>query len=61
MYNNCVCAEKEKRVKILRTTIVITLLAVMTFALSGCTTWDNFKAAFIDKQDPDTKIQICVL
>jgi len=48
-------------VKILKTTIIITLLAVMTFALSGCTTWDNFKAAFIDKQDPDTKIQIGVL
>ena len=30
-------------------------------ALCGCTTWDNFKAAFIDDQDPDTTIQIGVL
>jgi len=47
-----------KRFKI---TIVIALLAVMMLVLCGCTTWDNFKAAFIDKQDPDTTIQIGVL
>lgn len=50
-----------KRVKKLRATIVITLLAALMVVLCGCTTWDNFKAAFIDKQDPDTTIQIGVL
>jgi len=47
-----------KRFKI---TIVIALLAVMMLVLCGCTTWDNFNAAFIDKQDPNTTIQIGVL
>ena len=44
-----------------KATIIIALLAVLMMTLSGCTTWDNFKAAFIDKQDPDTTIQIGVL
>ena len=44
-----------------KATIVIALLAVMMMVLCGCTTWDNFKAAFIDKQDPETTIQIGVL
>ena len=47
-----------KRFKV---TIIVALLAVMMMVLCGCTTWDNFKAAFIDKQDPDTTIQIGVL
>ena len=44
-----------------KATIIIALLAVLMMTLCGCTTWDNFKAAFIDKQDPDTTIQIGVL
>ena len=44
-----------------KATIIIALLAVLMIVLCGCTTWDNFKAAFIDKQDPDTTIQIGVL
>ena len=47
-----------KRFKV---TIIIALTAVLMIVLCGCTTWDNFKAAFIDKQDPDTTIQIGVL
>ena len=47
--------------KKIKATIVITLLAVCMLALCGCTTWDNFKAAFIDKQDKETTIQIGVL
>ena len=47
-----------KRFKV---TIIVALLAVLMMTLCGCTTWDNFKAAFIDKQDPDTTIQIGVL
>ena len=47
-----------KRFKV---TIIIALTAVFMIVLCGCTTWDNFKAAFIDKQDPDTTIQIGVL
>ena len=50
-----------KQVKKIKATIVITLLAVCMLALCGCTTWDNFKAAFIDKQDKETTIQIGVL
>lgn len=47
-----------------KNTIVIFILAAMTIGLSGCgfTTFDNFKAAFIDKpQDEETTIQIGVL
>ncbi len=50
-----------KRVKKTKITIIISLLAVMMMVLCGCTTWDNFKAAFIDKQDTNTTIQIGVL
>jgi len=53
--------KEVKRVKKFKVTILITLLAVCMLALCGCTTWDNFKAAFIDKQDTDTTIQIGVL
>ena len=45
----------------LKTTILITLLVTCLTVLCGCTTWDNFKAAFIDKQDQKTTIQIGVL
>lgn len=44
-----------------KATILILLMTVCVFALCGCTTWDNFKAAFIDKQDQNTTIQIGVL
>ena len=50
-----------KRVKKIKATILSVLLAVCMMALCGCTTWDNFKAAFIDKQDQTTTIQIGVL
>jgi len=45
----------------IRTTIFIALLVVCMTALSGCTTWDNFKSSFIDKQEKDTTILIGVL
>lgn len=45
----------------LKTTILITLLVTCMTVLCGCTTWDNFKAVFIDKQDQKTTIQIGVL
>ncbi len=44
-----------------RTTIFIALLVLCMTALSGCTTWDNFKSAFIDKQEKETTILIGVL
>ena len=48
--------------RIIKITTVIAVLAVMVMALSGCTTYDNFKAAFIDKpQDESVSIQIGVL
>lgn len=47
--------------KRLKATIVIVMLTACVLALCGCTTWDNFNAAFIDKQDPNTTIQIGVL
>lgn len=47
--------------KRLKATIVIVMLTACLLALCGCTTWDNFRAAFIDKQDPNTTIQIGVL
>lgn len=45
----------------LKTTILITLLVTCLTVLCGCTTWDNFKAVFIDKQTQETTIQIGVL
>lgn len=45
----------------LKTTILIALLVTCLTVLCGCTTWDNFKAVFIDKQDQKTTIQIGVL
>ena len=47
--------------KKIKATILSALLAVCMISLCGCTTWDNFKAAFIDKQDQTTTIQIGVL
>ena len=47
--------------KKLKTTILISMLVACMTVLCGCTTWDNFKAAFIDKQDKETTIQIGVL
>ena len=44
-----------------KTTILIAMLVTCLTVLCGCTTWDNFKAAFIDKQDKETTIQIGVL
>ena len=44
-----------------KATILIALLVVCMTALCGCTTWDNFKSAFIDKQDKGTTILIGVL
>ena len=44
-----------------KTIIGITLLMSLMMILCGCTTWDNFKSAFLDKQDPETTIQIGVL
>ena len=44
-----------------KTTILIALLVACMTVLCGCTTWDNFKSAFIDKQDKDTTILIGVL
>ena len=52
---------KVKMTTKIRTTIFIALLVVCMTALSGCTTWDNFKSAFIDKQEKDTTILIGVL
>lgn len=41
-----------------RTALIITLILIMA-SMSGCTTFDNFKAAFIDKpQDKKATIQI---
>ena len=41
-----------------RTALIITLILIMA-SMSGCTTFDNFKAAFIDKpQDKEATIQI---
>ena len=54
------CGE-VKTVKKLRTTILIALLVTCLTVLCGCTTWDNFKSAFIDKQDQETTILIGVL
>ena len=45
----------------LKATILIAVLVMCLTALCGCTTWDNFKAAFIDKQDSSTTIYIGVL
>lgn len=45
----------------LKTTILIALLVTCLTVLCGCTTWDNFKAVFIDKKDQKTTIQIGVL
>ena len=50
-----------KTVKNFKTTILIALLVACMTVLCGCTTWDNFKSAFIDKQDKDTTILIGVL
>ncbi|MCQ2546560.1 MAG: ABC transporter substrate-binding protein [Clostridia bacterium] len=48
-----------KKIKI---TAIITVLAMLLVGLCGCTTFDNFKAAFIDKSDKqEVKIQIGVL
>lgn len=48
-----------KRLKI---TAIISVLAALSVCLCGCTTYDNFKAAFIDKPDKqEVKIQIGVL
>ena len=47
--------------KKLKTTILIALLVTCLAVLCGCTTWDNFKSAFIDKQDQETTILIGVL
>ena len=44
-----------------KATILIALLVVCMTALCGCTTWDTFKSAFIDKQDKGTTILIGVL
>lgn len=53
--------EVKKVKKFRKVTAVITLMA-MTLAFTGCTTFDNFKAAFIDKpQDKTMTIQIGVL
>lgn len=51
-------------VKLFRNTIVTVVLAVMTVCLCSCsfTTFDNFKAAFIDKpQEKEATVQIGVL
>ena len=50
-----------KQVKRFKATILIAVFTACMMTLCGCTTWDNFKAAFIDDQDPDTTIQIGVL
>ena len=50
-----------KQVRKFKTTILIAMLVTCLTVLCGCTTWDNFKAAFIDKQDKETTIQIGVL
>lgn len=48
--------------KKIRKIIAISVSAVMMISLCGCTTFDNFKAAFIDKpQDQTSTIQIGVL
>lgn len=48
-----------KRLKI---TAIISVLAALSVCLCGCTTYDNFKAAFIDKPDKqEVKIRIGVL
>ena len=52
---------KGKQVRKLKATILIAVLVMCLTALCGCTTWDNFKAAFIDKQDSSTTIYIGVL
>ena len=41
-----------------RTALIITLILIMA-SMAGCTSFDNFKAAFIDKpQDKKATIQI---
>lgn len=43
-------------------TAIILILVMLLVCLCGCTTYDNFKAAFIDKSDKqEVKIQIGVL
>ncbi|MDO4518050.1 MAG: ABC transporter substrate-binding protein [Bacillota bacterium] len=47
------------RIKI---TAIISMCVAFAIAFSGCTTWNNFKAAFIDNsQNDDLKIQIGIL
>ena len=53
--------KEEQTMRKLRTTILIALLVTCLTVLCGCTTWDNFKSAFIDKQEKDTTILIGVL
>lgn len=48
--------------KKIRIIIAISMMAIMAVSLCGCTTFDNFKAAFIDRpQDQTSTIQIGVL
>jgi branched-chain amino acid transport system substrate-binding protein len=51
-----------KFVKRLRITIIIAVITVLAITMTGCTTFDNFKAAFIDKsRDTRAVIKIGVL
>ncbi len=46
----------------IKTTAIILMCVAFAIAFSGCTTWNNFKAAFIDNsQNDDLKIQIGIL
>ena len=42
-------------VKIYKTAILILIMTLTVIAFSGCTTFDNFKAAFIEKPSDSTK------
>ena len=48
--------------KCFKVTTAVSLLIIMALSFTGCTTFDNFKAAFIDKPQKETvKIQVGVL
>ncbi len=39
-----------------RITIIIAMVTILALTITGCTTFDNFKAAFIDKHEDDRAI-----
>ena len=45
-----------KRRTAIKTTAYLLLAALLAACLTGCTTWDNFRNAFIDKDPDDTPV-----